>query len=217
MGRRRSLKGHVAACSTGFLRFLNVIVALGAVPLIVLTFMLKPSPTLAGWGLIVLGGVTILSGLLGTCTVNTLGCFGFHLFFVLISSAGTCAMAIATFVNSTKVMEALSPTLTDPPPLQMVKGLGVVCFFLTCFQLLILIVGCMVNSCGLTDYYEDLEADKGQSARELAKQQREAEERRAKIEATSAHQLSVKMKEKYGQWNTTTSDAPQSDFEVKPK
>lgn len=208
---RRSLKGHVAHCSTGFLRFLNIIVALGAVPMIVVTFVLRPSPTAAGWGVIIVGILALLAGLIGTCTVNQPGCFHFHLLFVLLSMAGMVAFAVIIFVNTNRMMEILEPTITEPNPYTMIQGIGICCAALVVLQLIILVLTCMVNACGLTDFYEDLEAaNAGPSASELARQQREEEARRAKIESTSAHQLAVKMKEKYGQYQPK-----EKDFDVK--
>eukprot|EP00270_Netrium_digitus_P004515 TRINITY_DN15676_c0_g1_i1.p1 TRINITY_DN15676_c0_g1~~TRINITY_DN15676_c0_g1_i1.p1 ORF type:complete len:211 (+),score=2.45 TRINITY_DN15676_c0_g1_i1:74-706(+) len=204
---KRSLKGHVAHISTTFLRFLNLIIVAGGLGLIVIIFVLEGSPSFpAGWGFVTLGLLTAISGLFGAVSSGQLGCFGCHLFCLLVSAIGLCGSFIIIFLRLNTVLGNMHPKHSVVTSKQLLRIEGAVCFVLFCSQLVVLLLACLIQSCGFIEFYEDLDANK--SAKEIAKMHQEDELKRAKLEGSTAHRLAEKMKKKYGQW------ARESDYDV---
>lgn len=201
----RSFKGHVADCSTGFLRFLNIILLLGAVAEIVLVFVMEGNPSFpAGWGFIVVGLVTVASGLCGVVSKGNWGCLGLHLFFTLLSTAGLATSFLVIFVAENKVIRSVGHGNSGINKHDLLLVIAAICAALFCLQIIMIVLYCCVQNCGFVDYYEDLDGNprfQAQMAKQRAKDEAATNARRSKIEASSAHQLAEKMKAKYGAYN----------------
>ena len=183
----KSIKGHVAAISKTFLRVVNLIVLAGAVATIVIMFVVSPSPSFpAGWGFILLGIVTIISAIFGTISSGQGGCFTTHLFFLFLSSIGLAAGCVLMLLKLRIVLNAVHNKLSYSDGRQLLRVEGALYFILFCSQIVILMLACLIQTCGFVDYYEDLEAITPANARKLAKQhakeEAEAEKRRLKAE-----------------------------------
>lgn len=195
----RSLKGHVAHISTSFLRLLNMVVLAGAIGSIVLLFIIKHNPTFpGGWGFVLLGIITGISGLFGAISSGQGGCFGCHLFCMLLSTAGLCASFLIIFLKLNTVLDAIDYDIRRSSAKSFLRAEGALYFIVFCVQLVIFLMACLIQQCGFIDYYEDLEA---QQVEVTAKQQVAAEKRKEKTEARSSHILAEKMKQKYGAYN----------------
>jgi hypothetical protein len=201
-GRPRSLLGHVANISTWFLRMVNMIIVFVAAATIVIMFIIEHSPSFpAGWGFVVLGCATVVSGIFGAVSSGQMGCFTIHLFCLFISSAGLCASFVIIFLRTSNVVKQLNYKTTKYKATQLLRVEGALFLILFACQMVVLLLACLIQSCGFIDYYEDLEATNApKSAKQLAKEQAEDAKRRSKLESSSAHVLAEKMKKKYGQW-----------------
>ncbi|CAI5458861.1 unnamed protein product [Closterium sp. Yama58-4] len=216
---QKSLKGNISEMSKSFLRFVNIVIVLGAISTIALQFVIRSSPTLTGWAFILLGILVIISGLFGTISSGQAGCFNCHMFCLAVSSAGLCASFLCTFLLFNNTVDAVDPTMsTEAVGEQYVRIVGALYFVLFAAQMVVLLLATMIHVCGFIDYNEDLEAVA--TAKLVAKMQREEEaERRANAEAASAaasskHQLSDKIKGKYKQWTHGEAAPAMSDYDM---
>eukprot|EP00270_Netrium_digitus_P020264 TRINITY_DN828_c0_g1_i2.p2 TRINITY_DN828_c0_g1~~TRINITY_DN828_c0_g1_i2.p2 ORF type:complete len:210 (+),score=31.57 TRINITY_DN828_c0_g1_i2:129-758(+) len=195
----KTVLGCICGCMGFICRFLNLLVLGAAGAACALTFVIQRNPSFpAGWGFVCLSAATALSGFFGFFTAGSLtGCFGCHLLFIMVSTAGLCATSIIIFVRKSEVLAAFQPNVSPSDAdlfLTIIAGLFLGCFAL---NILILILSCLVGTCGYSaDYYESV--DKPKTAKEIAREQRADAKLRAKIESSSAHQLAEKMKKKYG-------------------
>eukprot|EP00850_Spirogloea_muscicola_P013813 SM000096S24842 [mRNA] locus=s96:58960:60689:+ [translate_table: standard] len=201
----RSLKGHVAHMSKGFLRLLNLLVVLGGAGSIALIFVLEHSPSFPeGWGFIALGALTVISGIFGCISSGQSGCFGCHMMALLWSAAGLAASFLIIFFKISTALDHLHYKMSEPDARKLVKVEGALFFLLFCGQMVILLLACLIHNCGFVDYYEDLEAAGAQPSRRdaaaMAKIQHEADRRAAKNNESQAQRLATKMKQKYGKW-----------------
>ncbi|CAI5502497.1 unnamed protein product [Closterium sp. Naga37s-1] len=168
--------------------------ARGAVALI---FVIRPIPALAGWGFIIVGGITFLAGVFGVFFSGRFGCCGIHIFLHALSIAGTCATGIIAVVKPDTLANDMQPTIDMDKAQSLVLVEGGIMLALFTLQLLLIILTCCAQSCGCLDVgYEEL--DSASAAKKAAAEAIKEEERRARIESSSAHQLAQKMKEKYG-------------------
>jgi len=201
----RSTKGKVADCCVGFLRFMNIIVILGGLLEIVLMFVLEGNPSFpAGWGFIVVGILTVVSGLFGVMSNGTWGCLGCQLFFLLISTAGLATAFLVIFVAENNVLQNLSHG-TNVNRHDILLAVAAICAVLFCLNIFIILFSCFMQNCGFADYYEDLDGNPMSTARTTRQQvqdERASVRRKEKLESSNAHQLAEKMKAKYGSYNS---------------
>lgn len=211
---KRSLKGQVANLASSFLRFLNMVIIAGGFAAFIIMFVINSDPSPAGWGFVFLGLFTCISGLFGAISSGQIGCYSCHLFALFISSAGLCASFLVIFLRLDNVLSNLHSKKTPYDAKHLLRIEGAIFFVLFMFQLVVLLLACMVHQCGLLEFNEDLEAIP--SARDTARLQQETDIKRTKVETSSAHRLAEKMKQKYGQWTKKTSDYDIETQPVKP-
>lgn len=216
---KRSLKANVATLSTSFLRFLNMVVVACALGTVVCMFMINPTPTGAGVGFIVLGFLTIVAGGFGTISSGQVGCFGCHMIFLSISSAGLIAAFASIFLKFDTVLYNLWPSIELYDAKQYLRACGATYFVLFACQMVVLLLACMIQVCGFLEYNEDIDAV--ENARNVAHMHAQDEYRRARVDALannpiSAHTKGSKlveaMKARYSQW-TKKDTLPDYDME----
>eukprot|EP00270_Netrium_digitus_P005147 TRINITY_DN1670_c0_g1_i1.p1 TRINITY_DN1670_c0_g1~~TRINITY_DN1670_c0_g1_i1.p1 ORF type:complete len:215 (-),score=35.96 TRINITY_DN1670_c0_g1_i1:224-868(-) len=210
--RKRSFMGWVCGFCTTLLRVVNLVVLMAAIACISLSLVMESTPSFpGGWGLLFLSGVTALSGLFGVFSNGSvMGCFGLHLFCLMMSTSGLCAGGVVVLVRTSEVLASMSPQVPPDQARRLLQVLGALFVCIFAVQLVVLLLSCLIHTCGLGEIYDD-DLEKPRSAKELAKIEREAAKVKAKIEATSAHQLAEKMKQKYSGYNQS------SDYEVEKK
>lgn len=215
-GPKKSLKANVASLSTSFLRFVNMVIVAAAIGTIVLMFVINPTPTGAGVGFITLGFLVILSGAFGTIGSGQVGCFGCHMVFLTISSAGLIAAFASIFLKFDAVIYNLWPSIAVYDAKQYLRAAGATYFVLFACQLVVLLLACMIQVCGFLEYNEDIDAIA--ASRQVARMHADDEYRRARMESLTTNPISAhtgssnnklveKMKAKYSQW-TRKENAP---------
>ena len=193
---KRSLKSKVAGMSKAFLRYVNMLIVALAITSMVLQFTINPSPSLAGWGLVLLGIVTAISGIFGTISSGQIGCFGCHLILLLMSSAGLATAFVFTFTHFQSFAAALYSPLPITKADQLIRVQGSIFFVMFSCQMVVLLLATMIHVCGFIDYNEDIDAVA--AAREVAKIQKTEEKRHARhVEAAAADRVN----KKYKQWS----------------
>ncbi|GJP30419.1 hypothetical protein CLOM_g1385 [Closterium sp. NIES-68] len=201
-----SFRSCFANCFVFILTVLHIIVLAGSIASVALIFVIRPNPTFpAGWGFIIVGAITFLSGVFGVFFSGRFGCCGIHLLLHALSIAGTCATGIIAVAKPDTLVGDMQPTiaLDKAHDLMIVEG-GIMLALFT-LQLLLMILTCCAQSCGCLDGgYEEL--DSASAAKKAAADAIKEEQRRARMESTSAHKLAQKMKEKYGMVTGTKSD-----------
>lgn len=204
-----SFRGCFANCFQVIVQILNAIVLGGGIAAIALIFVIRPNPTFpAGWGYIATGLITFLSGLFGCIFPGRFGCCGIHLLLHVLSLAGLAVCSIIAIARPGTMTAEFQPTITPAQAMDFVYVEGGIMLALFALQVLLGVLTCCAQSCGCLDRaYEDL--DSNSEAKQAAKQQMEEEQRRSRVESTSAHSLAQKMKEKYGKFAN-----PKSDFEM---
>lgn len=201
-----SVKNNLGKFFMGFSRFINMLVVAGAITSVVIMFVMQRNPSGTGWGFVILGGVTFVSGIFGIFSTGQGCCFSLHLFLLMISCAGLAVSFLLIFLSQTQVLDSLNNKLSLPDATQLLRVEGAIFAVLFALQLIIILLGCCVQACGCLDYYEEKEvnaspANAKRLAKQHAKEEAEAEKRRAKVEASSAHSLAEKMKAKYGAYD----------------
>lgn len=161
MAKARSLKGHVAHISTGYLRLLNWILVTAAAVSVVLIFVIKSKPTFPyGWGFIGLGVVTIVAGLFGAVSTGQIGCFGCHMMCTLLSSAGLCGSFVVMYFKLNTVLDQIEYDLPRLDAKKLLRAVGALYFIMFAMQLVIIVLAWLIEACGFVDYNEDLESFK---------------------------------------------------------
>lgn len=214
-GPKKSLKANVAALSTSFLRFVNMLIVAAAIGTIVIMFMINSSPTGTGVGFITLGFVVVLSGAFGTVSSGQVGCFGCHMIFLVVSSVGLIAGFGTIFLKFDNVIYNLWPSISIYDAKQYLRAAGATYFVLFACQLVVLLLACMIQVCGFLEYNEDIDAVN--ASRQVARMHADDEYRRARVESLTQNPMSAhtgsgnklveKMKAKYSQW-TRKENAP---------
>ncbi|CAI5458608.1 unnamed protein product [Closterium sp. Yama58-4] len=209
-----SFRSCFANCFIFILTVLHIIVLAGSIAAVALIFVIRPNPTFpAGWGFIIVGAVTFLAAVFGVFFSGRFGCCGIHLLLHALSIAGTCATGIIAVVKPDTLVGDMQATIDLDKAHDLVIVEGGIMLALFMLQLVLIILMCCAQSCGCLDVgYEEL--DSASNAKKAAAEAIKEEQRRARIEATSAHQLAQKMKEKYGM---VAGGKNKSDYDIEKR
>ncbi|CAK9268395.1 hypothetical protein BDL97_02G075400 [Sphagnum fallax] len=197
----RSIKGQLAFVSTGLLSILNLLATIGGIAGIVIICALEHAPSSIGWLLIVVGGFTVASGLVGIFTSNRRGCFTWQAVLLMFALVGLILASLVIFFKPTLVLQRMNLKISESSARKIMKFQAAIFFIVFCIDVMVLILGTCVNCCDLVDYYEDLELANRKRA-DLGSTQAESGRRSSKKEDTKASQLAQKMKDKYGKWTS---------------
>jgi len=197
----RTIKGQVAFVSTGLLSVLNLLATIGGIAAIVVICALEHVPSRMGWLFIIVGGFTVVSGLIGLCTSNHRGCFTWQAVLLMFALIGLISASLLIFFKPTQVLARMNSKYSESTSWKIIKFQAAIFFIVFCIDVIVLILGTCVNCCDLVDYYEDLEMTNRKRA-DLGRTQAESGRRASKKEDTKASQLAQKMKDKYGKWTS---------------
>eukprot|EP00475_Leptophrys_vorax_P033821 TRINITY_DN53778_c0_g1_i2.p1 TRINITY_DN53778_c0_g1~~TRINITY_DN53778_c0_g1_i2.p1 ORF type:complete len:291 (-),score=-14.49 TRINITY_DN53778_c0_g1_i2:699-1571(-) len=158
MGRssRGSIRNTVVDVASHFFRMLNLVVLVGGIASIVVIFVIRPVPLISGWGFILLGVLTVVTGLLGAVSGGRSGCcFDCHMFGVFVSLVGLIASVCVIFLRLDAIVGNLKPTVDASKAAQLVRTEGAVYFVLFVTQLIALMLAAVVQCCGTPEADDD--------------------------------------------------------------
>ncbi|KAJ7296395.1 hypothetical protein O6H91_09G121100 [Diphasiastrum complanatum] len=101
---KRLEKGSTAHCLRRSLRWINYFTILGSVLSMAAILIIRHNPTWAGWVFLALGGVTVISGILGC--ISSEGCFSLHFLTLGLSLGGLGAASLASPLHQAQTCEA---------------------------------------------------------------------------------------------------------------
>ncbi|CAI5937195.1 unnamed protein product [Closterium sp. NIES-64] len=184
--------------ATHFLRFLNLIVLAGGVASIVIMLIIRPVPLFPpGWGFILLGALTVASGLLGVVSAARPGFFfDCHVFCLLVSLAGFLASFLVIFLRLDVIVGNLSPAVESGKARQLVSTEGAIYLVLFVTQLVVLLLAAIVQCCGAADYSDAYES----ISPVRASTRRYEEPRRPRMEARAAPRMPERPSEAPRRW-----------------
>ncbi|CAI5498818.1 unnamed protein product [Closterium sp. Naga37s-1] len=199
MARHRgSVQATMVDMATHFLRFLNLIVLAGGVASIVIMLIIRPVPLFPpGWGFILLGALTVASGLLGVVSAARPGFFfDCHVFCLLVSLAGFLASFLVIFLRLDVIVGNLGPAVESGKARQLVSTEGAICLVLFVTQLVVLLLAAIVQCCGAADYSDAYES----ISPVRASTRRYEEPRRPRMEARAAPRMPERPSEAPRRW-----------------
>eukprot|EP00271_Cylindrocystis_brebissonii_P009361 TRINITY_DN24154_c0_g1_i1.p1 TRINITY_DN24154_c0_g1~~TRINITY_DN24154_c0_g1_i1.p1 ORF type:complete len:208 (-),score=23.75 TRINITY_DN24154_c0_g1_i1:968-1591(-) len=194
------------ACNSfgrGIFSFINLIVIGLGIATIVLLFVIKHSPTVAGWAFIALSLTSIVSGFFGFMTSDFRGCCGLHMIFMVLSTAGQVVAFLVIFLSETQILGDIGYEYYSSA-YNLLRIVAILYVLLFACQMFLFFLNCVIDACCMLDFYEDLEQQPVNPA-QAAKQEAKNEKARLKMEASSAKVLADKMKAKYGMYSGSTT------------
>lgn len=164
-------------------------------------FLLKNPPSSLGWGLLMVSCASLVSSLVGFCSLLTTVSFVTYASISLASSIGQLLAILPLFTREKTCLQLLNSARDPKEALVLVR---IECGILMCMlmmQLTVLLLSCAVHSCWVREF-EGLEIEREHTAkkrsRNMARVQEESMANAAKIAEVRAKELDEKMMNKYG-------------------
>ncbi len=130
----RSLKGQLAFVSTGLLSILNLLATIGGIAGIVIICALEHAPSSIGWLLIVVGGFTVASGLIGIFTSNRRGCFTWQAVLLMFALVGLISASLVIFFKPTLVLQRMNLKISETSAQKIMKFQAAIFFIVFCID-----------------------------------------------------------------------------------
>jgi hypothetical protein len=139
----RSLKGQLAFVSTGLLSILNLLATIGGIAGIVIICALEHAPSSVGWLLIVVGGFTVASGLIGIFTSNRRGCFTWQAVLLMFALVGLISASLVIFFKPTLVLQRMNLKISESSARKIMKFQAAIFFIVFCIDVSVLSIVAM--------------------------------------------------------------------------
>jgi hypothetical protein len=130
----RTIKGQVAFVSTGLLSVLNLLATIGGIAAIVVICALEHVPSRMGWLFIIVGGFTVVSGLIGLCTSNHQGCFTWQAVLLMFALIGLISTSLLIFFKPTQVLARMNSKYSESTSWKIIKFQAAIFFIVFCID-----------------------------------------------------------------------------------
>jgi hypothetical protein len=130
----RTIKGQVAFVSTGLLSVLNLLATIGGIAAIVVICALEHVPSRMGWLFIIVGGFTVVSGLIGLCTSNRRGCFTWQAVLLMFALIALISASLLIFFKPTQVLARMNSKYSESTSWKIIKFQAAIFFIVFCID-----------------------------------------------------------------------------------